>query len=74
MTFVRERLVGVFFWAVGFTTNPRFGYCRKLSTKLSVRLTTIDNIYDVYGTLDALELFTDLVDRTLAAQKKQCIA
>ncbi|MCD7445886.1 hypothetical protein HAX54_015611 [Datura stramonium] len=31
--------------------------------KLSVLLTTIDDIYDVYGTLDELELFTDIVDR-----------
>lgn len=52
-----------FLWAVGFTPNPQFGYCRKISTKLSVLLTTIDDIYDVYGTLDELELFTDIVDR-----------
>ncbi|PHU26554.1 Trans-alpha-bergamotene synthase [Capsicum chinense] len=63
MSFVRDRLVEGFFWAVGFTPNPRFGYCRKLSTKLSVLLTTIDDIYDVYGSLDELELFTDIVDR-----------
>ncbi|MCD9559935.1 hypothetical protein HAX54_018312 [Datura stramonium] len=63
MNFVRDRLVEGFFWAVGFTPNPQFGYCRKLSTKLSVLLTTIDDIYDVYGTLDELELFTDIVDR-----------
>ncbi|PHT29938.1 Trans-alpha-bergamotene synthase [Capsicum baccatum] len=63
MSFVRDRLVEGFFWAVGFTPNPQFGYCRKLSTKLSVLLTTIDDIYDVYGSLDELELFTDIVDR-----------
>ncbi|KAH0698239.1 hypothetical protein KY290_016047 [Solanum tuberosum] len=63
LSFVRDRLVEGFFWAVGFTPNPRFRYCRKLSTKLSVLLTTIDDIYDVYGTLDELELFTDIVDR-----------
>ncbi|KAK4361001.1 hypothetical protein RND71_019953 [Anisodus tanguticus] len=63
MSFVRDRLVEGFFWAVGFTPNPQFGYCRKFSTKLSVLLTTIDDIYDVYGTLDELELFTDIVDR-----------
>ncbi|KAJ8549686.1 hypothetical protein K7X08_033393 [Anisodus acutangulus] len=62
MSYVRDRLVEGFFWAVGFTPNPQFGYCRKFSTKLSVLLTTIDDIYDVYGTLDELELF-DIVDR-----------
>lgn len=63
MSFVRDRLVEGFFWAVGFTPNPQFGFCRKLSTKLAVLITTIDDIYDVYGTLDELELFTDIVDR-----------
>nr|QJF54219.1 terpene synthase 38 [Nicotiana attenuata] len=63
MGFVRDRLVEGFLWAVGFTPNPQFEYCRKFSTKLSVLLTTIDDIYDVYGTMDELELFTDIVDR-----------
>ncbi|CAN4078283.1 unnamed protein product [Withania somnifera] len=63
MSFVRDRLVEGFLWAVGFTPNPQLGYCRKFSTKLAVLLTTIDDIYDVYGTLDELELFTDIVDR-----------
>ncbi|KAJ8545631.1 hypothetical protein K7X08_018214 [Anisodus acutangulus] len=63
MSFVRDRLVEGFFWAVGFTPNPQSGYCRKLSTKLSVLHTTMDDIYDVFGTLDELELFTDIVDR-----------
>lgn len=51
------------FWAVGLIFEPQFGYCRRMSTKLGALITIIDDVYDVYGTLDELELFTDAVDR-----------
>ncbi|KAI8558341.1 hypothetical protein RHMOL_Rhmol04G0083900 [Rhododendron molle] len=37
--------------------------CRKSSTKLISLINTIDDIYDVYGYLDELQLFTVAVDR-----------
>ncbi|KAJ9685395.1 hypothetical protein PVL29_017433 [Vitis rotundifolia] len=62
-SFARDRLVENFLWAVGFIFEPQFGYCRRMLTKLISLITTIDDVYDVYGTLDELELFTDAVDR-----------
>ena len=52
-----------FFWTVGCTFHPHSGYCRRISTKVTVLITVIDDIYDVYGALDELELFTDAVER-----------
>ncbi|KAF8409455.1 hypothetical protein HHK36_005531 [Tetracentron sinense] len=63
LNFARDRLMENFLWTVGMTFEPQFGYCRRMSTKINALLTTIDDIYDVYGTLDELELFTDAVER-----------
>ena len=54
-----------FLWTVGVIFEPQYGYCRRMSTKVATFITIIDDVYDVYGTLDELELFTDAVDRLL---------
>ncbi|KDP35320.1 hypothetical protein JCGZ_09479 [Jatropha curcas] len=63
LSFARDRLMENFLWTIGVTFEPQFGYFRRMSTKLSALITVIDDIYDVYGTLDELELFTDAVER-----------
>ncbi|XP_065873531.1 terpene synthase 10-like isoform X1 [Euphorbia lathyris] len=63
LSFIRDRLVENFLWAVGQIYEPRFGYCRRMCSKVYSLITTIDDIYDVYGTLEELELFTDAVQR-----------
>ncbi|GFP82375.1 (+)-epi-alpha-bisabolol synthase [Phtheirospermum japonicum] len=63
MTFARDRLVECFLWTIGFTFKPCFRYCRIMSVKLGVLVTIIDDVYDVYATLDELKLFTDIVER-----------
>ena len=56
-----------FLWTIGSIFEPQFGYYRRTLTKVNALITTIDDIYDVYGTLDELELFTDAVERYVLA-------
>ncbi|KAF2284339.1 hypothetical protein GH714_020813 [Hevea brasiliensis] len=67
LSFARDRIVENFLWTIGETFEPQFSYCRRMSTKVNSLLTTIDDIYDVYGTLDELELFTDAVQSSCDA-------
>lgn len=70
LSFVRHRLVECFWWALGFTPEPQFGYSRRNLTKIAVLITIMDDIYDTYGSLDELELFTDIVERLVYRDKK----
>ncbi|KAF9600962.1 hypothetical protein IFM89_014668 [Coptis chinensis] len=56
LSFARDRLMECFFWTTGVIGDPRFYYCRKWYIKLNTMVTTIDDVYDVYGTLDELTL------------------
>ncbi|KAK0578340.1 hypothetical protein LWI29_008797 [Acer saccharum] len=63
LNFARDRLIEAFFWTVGVIYEPQFGYCRRILTMFGALITSIDDVYDVYGTLEELELFTDAVER-----------
>ncbi|PRQ52902.1 putative lyase [Rosa chinensis] len=63
LSFSRDRLMEWFFWSVGIVSEPQFSDVRKGITKVGALITTIDDVYDVYGTLDELELFTSVVER-----------
>ncbi|XP_058210697.1 tricyclene synthase EBOS, chloroplastic-like isoform X2 [Rhododendron vialii] len=63
LSFMRDRSMECYFWNVGMIFEPKFSDCRKSLTKLAALVTTIDDVYDVYGSLDELELFTAAVHR-----------
>ncbi|KAL5100648.1 hypothetical protein RYX36_004975 [Vicia faba] len=63
LRFVRDRVVENYVWTVGMSFESEFKYFRKVLTKVNSLITTIDDIYDVYGTLEELELFTEAIDR-----------
>ncbi|KAL8032762.1 hypothetical protein ABFX02_13G117400 [Erythranthe guttata] len=61
--FARNRLPESYLWAVGFTPEPQFGFSREIMTKIAVMIVIMDDTYDVYGTMDELEMFTEMVER-----------
>ncbi|KAK8969356.1 hypothetical protein KSP40_PGU008473 [Platanthera guangdongensis] len=63
LSFARDRLVEHYLWAMGFCFDLKFWTCRKGLAKMCCFITTIDDVYDVYGTLDELELFTEMVEK-----------
>lgn len=63
LSFARDRLVENFLWTIGFNYLPQFSHGRRTLTKVNALITTIDDVYDVFGTLDEIEQFTDATNR-----------
>ncbi|XP_077217635.1 alpha-terpineol synthase, chloroplastic-like [Tasmannia lanceolata] len=63
LNFARDRLLECFIWAVGTVSEPELWNGRSVVTKLAQLLTSIDDVYDLYGSLEELELFTDAIDK-----------
>ncbi|KAH6798735.1 hypothetical protein C2S51_035219 [Perilla frutescens var. frutescens] len=61
--FVRDRLVESYFWAIGLFEAHQYGYLRKIAAKIMTLITSLDDVYDIYGTLDELQLLTDTFRR-----------
>ncbi|KAI3944651.1 hypothetical protein MKW98_021109 [Papaver atlanticum] len=61
--FARDRLVECFLSNIGACWEPRYGRCREWVTKIMSFALVIDDIYDSYGSLEELELFTGAIDR-----------
>lgn len=65
LSFARDQLMENFFWTTGIGFEPQLQYFRRMGTELVSLITMIDDIYDVYGTLDELQLFTNAIERYL---------
>ncbi|KAG6511234.1 terpene synthase 10-like [Zingiber officinale] len=63
LPFFRDRLLENYTWALGFSYEPDSRRCRMIEAKAVCLIALYDDIYDVYGTLDELQLFTDAVNR-----------
>ncbi|XP_058195773.1 (-)-germacrene D synthase-like [Rhododendron vialii] len=63
LPFARDRLVEGYFWILGVYFEPQYILARRIITKVFSVTSIIDDIYDVYGTLEELVLFTDAIQR-----------
>ncbi|KAI0524925.1 hypothetical protein KFK09_004315 [Dendrobium nobile] len=63
LNFARDWPVESYFLAVGMAVEPQFSTYRKELAKALCFINVIDDIYDIYGLLDELQLFTNAVDR-----------
>ncbi|CAI9768293.1 unnamed protein product [Fraxinus pennsylvanica] len=61
--FARDRIVECYFWILSVYFEPQYSLARKILTKVIAMASILDDIYDVYGTLDELALFTDAIER-----------
>lgn len=61
--FARDRVAECFFWILGVYFEPQYQLARRLITKVISLTSIIDDIYDVYGTLEEVMLFTDAIER-----------
>ena len=56
-------MVECYFWILGVYFEPEYILARRILTKVIAMTSFIDDIYDVYGTIEELEIFTSAVER-----------
>ncbi|KAJ8622266.1 hypothetical protein MRB53_030795 [Persea americana] len=63
LPFIRDRVVECYFWKLGVYFEPQYSQARKMLTKIISLTSIMDDIYDVHGTLEELEPYTDAIQR-----------
>ncbi|KAK2383267.1 (-)-germacrene D synthase [Trifolium repens] len=63
LPFARNRIVEAYFWILGVYFEPQYSVGRRILTKVISLASVIDDIYDVYGTIEELQLFTQAIER-----------
>nr|WNI01947.1 terpene synthase [Psidium guajava] len=61
--FARDRIVELFFWTSGVYFEPEFTMAREILTKVISLTSILDDIYNVYGTLEELALLTEAIEK-----------
>ncbi|XP_039173290.1 monoterpene synthase-like [Eucalyptus grandis] len=63
MTFCRDRIVESYFWSNSMVFEPLHTAYREINGKLASMVILIDDVYDIYGMPEELELLTDFIVR-----------
>ncbi|KAJ9145893.1 hypothetical protein P3X46_028221 [Hevea brasiliensis] len=71
LPFARDRVIECSFWALGTFSEPQYVFAREVLSKAVAMLSVMDDIYDVNGTIEELELFTKVVESWDISMKDQ---
>ncbi|KAF3437662.1 hypothetical protein FNV43_RR20418 [Rhamnella rubrinervis] len=63
MPYARDRLVECYCWSLSVYFEPKYSFARCLLAKVITINTVLDDLYDAFGTLEELMLFTDAINR-----------
>ncbi|KAK9133649.1 hypothetical protein Scep_013177 [Stephania cephalantha] len=63
LPFTRDRLVESYFWSIGAYFEPSYSLARAFLTKATILTSIVDDIFDVYGTIEELKLFAGAFER-----------
>ncbi|KAL3754533.1 hypothetical protein ACJRO7_001729 [Eucalyptus globulus] len=63
MDFCRDRLMEHYLWNALMIYEPQFGAFREMSTKITCMITLMDDVYDVFGSWEELQLLTKFIER-----------
>nr|QNC49770.1 terpene synthase 2 [Leucophyllum frutescens] len=64
LPYVRDRIVECYFWAVVIIFEPQHSLSRLAVPKGIAMGTVLNDTYDTYATLEELEIFTEIVNRS----------
>ncbi|XP_050230448.1 alpha-farnesene synthase-like [Mercurialis annua] len=62
LKFSRDRLVESFLCTVGLVFEPKYSSFRRWLTKVIIMVLIIDDVYDIYGSLEELQHFTKAIN------------
>ncbi|XP_010545879.1 PREDICTED: (E)-beta-ocimene synthase, chloroplastic-like [Tarenaya hassleriana] len=63
LDFARDRIAEHFFWGLALVDEPHSGYIRRMLAKIFAFMIPMDDIYDIYGTIEELETFTAAIEQ-----------
>ncbi|CAI0455559.1 unnamed protein product [Linum tenue] len=63
LPFARDRVIECYMWPLGGFMRPDYTTGRIFVTKITALVSTLDDIFDVHGTIDELESITKVMER-----------
>ncbi|XP_064971656.1 (+)-germacrene D synthase-like [Musa acuminata AAA Group] len=66
-SFARDRVVECYYWMLTVYFEPHYSRARVITTKVMTMTSILDDIYDLYSTLEESQLLTEAIQRSVRA-------